>query len=83
MANKKKKQISEPAERSAAEYYNLKTDAVERLVNAENAPEVSEAEINRYRSKKKTNTFRVCKMRIAMHIATGIRHRPYAMKIPV
>ena len=53
MANKKKKQISEPAERSAAEYYNLKTDAVERLVNAENAPEVSEAEINRYRSKKK------------------------------
>ena len=51
MANKKKKQISEPAERSAAEYYNLKTDAVERLVNAENAPEVSEAEINRYRSK--------------------------------
>lgn len=53
MSDKKKKQISEPADRSAADHYKLKTDAVERLVNAENAPEVPESEINRYRLKKK------------------------------
>lgn len=53
MSDKKKKQISESADRSAADHYKLKTDAVERLVNAENAPEVPESEINRYRSKKK------------------------------
>ncbi len=34
-------------------YYNLKTDAVERLVNAKNAPEVSDKEIEKYTSKKK------------------------------
>lgn len=53
MADKKKKRNPEPADRSAADYYKLKTDAVERLVNNENAPEVPEAELNRYRSKKK------------------------------
>ena len=53
MADKKKKRNPEPADRSAADYYKLKTDAVERLVNTENAPEVPEVELNRYRSKKK------------------------------
>ena len=53
MADKKKKRNPEPADRLAADYYKLKTDAVERLVNTENAPEVPEAELNRYRSKKK------------------------------
>ena len=49
MAEKKKKK----EDRSAASYYKLNTDAVDRLVNAENAPEVSDAEINKYTSKKK------------------------------
>ncbi len=49
MAEKKKK---DPG-RSAAGYYDLKTDAVDRLVDAKNAPEVSEAEIKKYTSKKK------------------------------
>lgn len=51
MAKKKKKQQDE--EKSAASYYQLKTDAVDRLVNAKNAPKVSEAEIKKYTSKGK------------------------------
>lgn len=34
-------------------YYDLKTDAVERLVNAKNAPRVSEEEIEKYTSRRK------------------------------
>ena len=51
MAKKKKKQQDE--EKSAASYYQLKTDAVDRLVNAKDAPAVSEAEIRKYTSKGK------------------------------
>ena len=50
MAKKKKQQDEE---KSAASYYQLKTDAVDRLVNAEDAPEVSDAEIKKYTSKAK------------------------------
>lgn len=51
MAKKQKnRQSGKPA---AENYYNLKTDAVNRLVNAENAPEVSEAEIRKYKSRGK------------------------------
>ena len=53
MSKRKHKKIIENTDRSAADYYKLKTDAVERLVNAENAPEVSRAEIQKYTSKKK------------------------------
>ena len=49
MAKNKQK---EP-DRSAAEYYKLKTDAVDRLVDAKDAPEVSEKEIRKYTSKRK------------------------------
>lgn len=49
MAEKKQKK----EDRSAASYYKLKTDAVERLVNAKDAPEVSEKEIRKYTSKRK------------------------------
>ena len=35
-------------EKSAASYYQLKTDAVDRLVNAKDAPKVSAAEIKKY-----------------------------------
>jgi hypothetical protein len=38
---------------TSAGNYKLKTKAIDRLVNAENAPEVSEEEINKYRGKKK------------------------------
>lgn len=53
MAKKKKKQQDEGKEKSAASYYQLKTDAVDRLVNAKNAPAVSNAEIKKYTSKGK------------------------------
>lgn len=54
MAKKKKQQQNEEqSEKSVADYYKLKTDAVERLVNPEDAPEVSDAEIRKYTSKKK------------------------------
>lgn len=36
--------------KSAENYYDLKVDAVEKLVNAKDAPEVSEAEIRKYKS---------------------------------
>lgn len=49
MARKKKsRQSGKPA---AENYYELKLDAVNRLVNAENAPKVSEAEIRKYKSR--------------------------------
>lgn len=51
MAKNKKKQQDE--EKTAASYYQLKTDAVDRLVNAKDAPAVSEAEIRKYTSKGK------------------------------
>ena len=51
MAKKRKKQQDE--EKSAASYYQLKTDAVDRLVNAKDAPAVSDAEIKKYTSKGK------------------------------
>ncbi|MBD5128760.1 MAG: hypothetical protein HDT43_02370 [Ruminococcaceae bacterium] len=38
---------------TTADYYNLKTEAVDKLVNAKDAPEVSEAEIRKYTSKGK------------------------------
>lgn len=57
MAKKKNKQIpsskSEKKTDIKAEYYDLKTDAVERLINAENAPPVSDEEIEKYTSKRK------------------------------
>lgn len=47
MAKKSKKQHeTTPAEN----YYDLKVDAVDRLVNAKNAPEVSDKEIRKYTS---------------------------------
>ena len=48
MAKKKKQQDEE---KSAADYYQLKTDAVDRLVNTQDAPEVSDAELKKYTSK--------------------------------
>lgn len=39
--------------KAAADYYRLKTDAVEKLVNAKDAPEVSDEEIRKYTSKGK------------------------------
>lgn len=39
--------------KTAADYYKLKTDAVDKLVNAKNAPKVSDAEIRKYTSKNK------------------------------
>ena len=43
----------EAEDRSAASYYELKTDAVDRLVDAKNAPKVSDEEIRKYTSKKR------------------------------
>lgn len=53
MAKKQKKGRNEKP--AAENYYDLKTDAVNRLVNAESAPEVSDAEIRKYKSKGKLN----------------------------
>lgn len=53
MARKQKsRQSGKPA---AENYYDLKTDAVNRLVNADNAPEVSDAEIRKYKSRGRLN----------------------------
>ena len=49
----KKKKQEQDGEKSTASYYQLKTDAVDRLVNAEDAPAVSDAEIKKYTSKAK------------------------------
>lgn len=46
----KKKQGGKPV---AENYYDLKTEAVDRLVNAESAPKVPEEEIRKYTSKGK------------------------------
>lgn len=50
MSKKSKKQQQTTA---AENYYDLKIDAVDKLVNAKDAPEVSEAEIRKYTSKGK------------------------------
>ena len=50
---KKKREKQKDTGKSAADYYKLKTDAVDRLVHAENAPKVSEAEIKKFTSKGK------------------------------
>ena len=50
----KKSNQNKKTETTAAEnYYDLKTDAVDKLVNAKDAPEVTEAEIRKYTSKGK------------------------------
>lgn len=51
MAKKTKKQQKEKP--AAENYYDLKVDAVDRLVNAKSAPKVSEKEIRKYTSKGK------------------------------
>ena len=51
--SKTKKNNHKNEEKTTAEYYKLKTDAVDRLVNAENAPKVSDEEIKKYTSKGK------------------------------
>lgn len=48
MAKKKSRQKKEP---TLENYYELKSDAVNRLVNAESAPEVSDEEIRKYKSR--------------------------------
>lgn len=48
MAKKSNKKNKQPAEYAAENYYDLKTDAIERLVDTKAAPEVSEAEIRKY-----------------------------------
>lgn len=57
MASKKNKKDVSSSERtmSSADYYKLKTKAVDDLVNADaqNAPEVSEEELKKYRSKSR------------------------------
>lgn len=55
MAKKKKRQQQQEEEKSTASYYQLKTEAVDRLVNAKDAPAVSNAEIKKYTSKRKFN----------------------------
>lgn len=53
MAKKSKnKEAAKQAEQSKGveNYYDLKIDAVEKLVNAKDAPEVSDAEIRKYKS---------------------------------
>lgn len=47
MANKKEQFTEEDA--PLKDYYELKTDAVDRLINAKNAPPVSEKEIKKYK----------------------------------
>ncbi len=49
---KKKQEMGKEPEKTAAEYYQLKTKAVDDLVNAteENAPPVSKQELRKYRS---------------------------------
>ena len=56
MSKKSKKQQETPEKKSSPSienYYDLKTDAVDRLVNAKDAPEVSDEEIRKYTSKGK------------------------------
>jgi hypothetical protein len=51
MAKKSSKKM--PAEKSAADYYKLKTSAVDRLVSTKKAPEVTDEEIRKYTSRGK------------------------------
>ena len=56
MSKKSKNRLEDnkPEEKNiAADYYSLKTDAVDRLVNAKNAPNVSYSEIRKYTSNGK------------------------------
>ena len=50
--NKKRQQGPQEPDRSAADYYRLKSEAVEALVtaNESNSPPVSEEELNKYRA---------------------------------
>ncbi len=48
--SKKRKQPQKAEKKAVENYYDLKTDAVDKLVNAKDAPEVSDAEIRKYRS---------------------------------
>ncbi len=50
---KKKNKVEHTVTNAAEDYYNLKVDAVDKLVNAKDAPEVSEAEIRKYTAKGK------------------------------
>ncbi len=50
MAKKNKKHLEKDR---VERYYDLKTDAVKRLVNTENAPKVTDAEIRKYTSRGK------------------------------
>ncbi len=52
---KRKQQENREPDRTAADYYRLKTDAVEDLVHADesNSPKVSEEELRKYRSRGK------------------------------
>ena len=52
MAQKKNKRTAPEENRATSEYCKLHTDAVDDLVNADedNSPEVSEEELNKYRS---------------------------------
>lgn len=52
MSKKSKNQIRD-REKTTAEYYDLKTDAVNKLLNAKDAPKVSDKEIRKYTSKNK------------------------------
>lgn len=51
--NKKNNKQDQEEKKAAADYYRLNSDAVEKLVNAKDAPEVSDAEIRKYTSKGK------------------------------
>ena len=54
MSKQKKGQKNNSEEKkAAADYYRLNTDAVEKLINTKDAPEVSDAEIRKYTSKGK------------------------------
>lgn len=51
---KNRPEVNKPEEKNTvADYYKLKTDAIDRLVNAKNAPMVSDAEIRKYTSNGK------------------------------
>ena len=45
-----KKQKNKSAEKNTADYYKLKTDSVEKLADASNAPVVPESEIRKFKS---------------------------------
>lgn len=50
MSKKRKQQPQQTEKKPAENYYKLKTEAVEKLVNAKDAPEVSDEEIRKYKS---------------------------------